>query len=252
MKEKKKKSNVGKVFLWIVIILLCGVIVFSGFQIYEILSEYRAADVVKDDLQQFKPVAKPSDESTTEEVEEDISFAALVEKYSDIAGWLTIDDTNIDYVYAQGKNNDEYLRSTLDHEYLISGTVFLDYRSAKDLSDFNSIIFGHLMNNGTMFADIEKFQKKDYFDAHKTGTIITSDEKAYNLEVLAYLVVDSSDQIVYDPTIKSEQFIPYIKQNAINYRDLEISGNDRVVTLSTCSNLSEEARCILVAKLVEI
>lgn len=249
-KNNKKKGGAKDFFLVLIIILLVGIIIFSGTQIYKIISEYHAADVVKDSLQVYKPVVDKTDfekDNTTVEVS---PLIELNEMYPDVVGWLTIDDTSIDYVFAQGKDNERYLRATLEGNYLVSGTVFLDYRSPRDFSNFNSIIYGHLMNNGTMFADIEKFQKPAYFDSHEKGNLFLMD-KTYDLEIFAYMVVDSMDPIIYNPEISGSEFLPYVQQNAINYRDIGVTENDKLVTLSTCSNLSEEARCVLVARLVE-
>lgn len=252
MKQTKdRKNQLKKYGIILLTFLLCTAIFFSSFKICKIFSDYKAADVVAMELEEYKPFIYPSISSETDQPQiETSNFKTLVAEYPDVVGWLTIDDTSIDYVFAQGISNDTYLRSTLDKKYLISGTLFLDYRSAQDFSNFNSIIYGHLMKNGTMFADVEKFQNQEYFNVHKTGTVYTVDT-VYTLEIFAYLVVDSTNSTIYDTDITSGSFISYVQQNATQYRTVEIDDTSRVVTLSTCSNVSGNMRSVLVAKIIE-
>lgn len=250
MNQKNKSSIVSKVIFIVIFLCLGIVIAVSGLKIYQIRSEYRMADEVSNQLKIYKPTFNATLEPE-DSLEENLTLASLNQEYSDVVGWITIDNTNIDYLFVQGEDNFQYLRSTLDGDYLVSGTVFLDYRSARDFSDFNSILYGHLMNNGTMFSDIEKFQSKEYFDQHPTGTLFLLD-KAYRLEIFSYLVVDSNDQNIYQPNTYTDEFIPYVKSHALHYKDIPIEPDDRLVTLSTCSNIDQEYRSVLVAKLVEI
>lgn len=254
MNHPKSKSSFGKKIVYFMGILLLGIIIFSGVQVFRISSAYRKADRVQESLMIYKPTQQQiAVDMNREEAEilQNTSLMDLQNIYPDVVGWLTINDTNIDYPFVQGRDNDQYLRSTLDGKYLVSGTVFLDYQAEKDFSNFNSVLYGHLMNNGTMFSDIEKFHSKAYFENHLIGELFLTNQ-SYKLETLAYMVVDSSNPIIYNPFISAEVFLPYVKENAIQYQDMEISETDRFITLSTCNSNSDNDRSILILKLTEI
>jgi len=92
------------------------------------------------------PVATPTPAST-------VDFAALQAINPDIVGWLTIDGTNIDYPIARHSDNDYYLHHLFTGEWNSSGCLFMDCRNEPDFSDRHTIIYGHHMDNGTMFQN---------------------------------------------------------------------------------------------------
>ena len=185
---------------------------------------------------------------------ENQSILDLQTKHSDAVGWLSIPNTKIDYPFAQGRDNDTYLHLDLDQNWAAAGTIFMDYRNSQDFTDFNTILFGHHMNNGSMFGTLQHFSNQAFFEENSSGTVFLAD-KTYGIDFIAFAVIVPSDTVIYDPTITTETekiaFLEHVKHIARYYRDLEVTASDRLVTLSTCNYEFEDARMVLIGKLTE-
>ena len=249
----KKTQNKRKRWLCLLFLPLLAVFLFSGYKLWNIHTNYREADQVQQELLVYKPLSSvpndtqaqiPADE-TPPQIIKNTGLIELQNKYPDVCGWLTVDGTNIDYVFAQGKTNDTYLRHTLDGKCLVSGTIFMDYRCPVDLDGY-AILFGHHMKNGTMFADLLKFADTDFFKTHTTGAIYLP-YASYPLEIIAYLVVERSDSVVYNPDADNEEILAYAKTHARQYRQVNLEENDTLITLSTCNYEFDNARSVLIA-----
>ena len=244
-----------------ILILLClGILIFSGVQLYRIYSDYSKADKIYEDLLVYKPQDTLPIENDylnaqsgpiSYAISENSSIIQLKEAYPDVVGWITIDGTEIDYPFTQSNDNSKYLRTNLDGEYLVSGTLFLDYRCDNALVGSNSIIYGHKMKNNTMFSDLSKYAEKNFFNENSSGTLYLP-YATYSLEVISYLVVDSADEIIYDPFVETSVYMDYIQKFARQSKTLEIKENDALLTLSTCSYEYDEARSVLVLKITTV
>lgn len=254
----KKKQSKRKRWLCLLFLPLFGLFLFSGYKLWNIHSDYREADQVQQELVQYKPPPCvpddtqpyfPADETLPPQIIENAGLIELQNRYPDVCGWLTVDGTNIDYVFAHGETNDTYLRHTLDGKYLVSGTIFMDYRCPPDLDSY-TILYGHHMKNGSMFADLLNFALDIYFEKHKTGAVYLP-YASYPLEIMAYLVVNRADSMVYDPYAERDDLLEYIRENARQYRDLKLSADDTLLTLSTCNYEYDGARSVVVARVVK-
>ncbi|MDR3345205.1 MAG: class B sortase [Oscillospiraceae bacterium] len=243
-----KKSKAKDAIRVIIVFLLLGVCAFSGWKVYEGWSEYRRGDKEKDRLEQYEPETKPNDDDA-----ENKSVAELIARYPDVVGWLKLEDSVISYPFVQTANNDDYLHRTLEGEKLSAGTLFLDYRSNADFSDFNSVIYGHLMQNGSMFGTLKEFaNQKAFWDSHKRGWIYLP-SRTLELEFFAIITVYESDRVIYgvsypDKTSK-ENFLAHVKQTANRWRDIGVSAGDSFVCLSTCTSATSSYRYVLVGKI---
>jgi sortase B len=182
-----------------------------------------------------------------------MDFTELISKNSDICAWVTVDDTNIDYPVVQGDDNSYYLHNTAMKEKAKQGSIFMDYRTPNDFSCFSTILYGHHMKSGVMFADVAKFKEKAYYDAHKSGTLYTQNA-TYALEIFACSVTPSDSdyyKFQFASSGEKEDFIKMLKKSSRFYDDVKISTKDHLVLLSTCSYEFEEARTIIVAKLTK-
>lgn len=226
-----------------VIVYLCLIIVFLFclYALFDTIKVYLRAS--NDSISSLKP----NDEDPIE------SLNSLKQINEDVCGWITIDDTNIDYPIVIGENNAEYLNKDVYGNYAISGSIYLDYRNARDFSDIYSVVFGHHMDGGAMFGDIRKFTDKTFFDTHTTGTLYT-EKGAYKLQVFALVHTDAYNKYVYginkNDFSRKDELISFIRENAINYRELNINSEERVVGLSTCSSATTNGREILYVKIV--
>jgi sortase B len=211
--------------LMFLVLLLIGV--YISYDMYYI---YTQAD--KDSLSIFKP----------EEVTDD----SLKEISKDAIGWITLDDTNIDYPIMQGKDNIEYLNKAPDGTYRISGSIFLDSRNHKDFTDPYNIIYGHHMAGGYMFGSLDEFKDEKYFMSHRTGSLEIPSKK-FKVHVVGFLITDAQVDEVFDTDIKDESTrLPVFEKQALWWDD---DGKGTLVVLTTCKEPLTTARFALICRI---
>ena len=155
-------------------------------------------------------------------------------------GWITVDNTKIDYPLMQGDDNSEYLNKNPYGEYALSGSIFLDSRNAADLSDPYSLIYGHHMANDMMFGALDHFKNEKYFTEHRSG-VLTAQGVDMELTLFAFMTVDASEEIIFNPE-SSAGILDYIQHNASIYFP---PGEGRVVALSTCKSPYSTQRTVV-------
>jgi len=256
---KKKRA------IKIVNIVLIAVFVIAAFNIGKIYYDYGKADSAYENIQD-EYVTSNNDVVIPDETDSDdteppkatelsitIDFDSLLSRNKDVIGWLYCPDTVINYPVVQGENNDQYLRKDLDGKYLVSGTLFADYRNGTLGEDANYIIYGHNMKNGTMFSLLAKYKQQSYYDQNPVMYYLTPDGN-YKLELFAGLVIKRDDKI-YLPNQSKEEFAELIEEyraKSTFKSDVELEYNDTIVTLSACSYEFDNARYIVMGKLVEL
>ena len=163
--------------------------------------------------------------------------------------WITVNDTDIDYPVMQGKDNYEYLNKDPYGEFSLSGSIFLDARNDPDFKDDYSLIYGHHMEKGAMFGALDEFRSRTYFDAHRSGTLVTK-TAVYDFEIFAVCSADATDQTLFDPKEKttSESFA-FLRENALIYT--EPAEGKRILALSTCSGTTNVARLLVIGTIQE-
>ncbi len=171
------------------------------------------------------------------------------ENYDNSVAWLYIPDTNIDYPIMQSGDNDYYAHRATDGSYLYAGSLFMDYRNSSDFTDFNSVIYGHNMGNGTMFADIPNYENEEYFMNHSYGWLTTEDD----VRLIDFFAVartsDTSGLYLADPNF--QEWDDQLRNCASIYKEIEVTENDHLITLSTCTSAEGNSRTILVGKIIE-
>ena len=174
----------------------------------------------------------------------------LQETYPDAIGWIYIPNTNINYPIMQGEDNDFYLTHGIDRRSLKCGCIELDYRCENRFQNNFNILYGHNMKNGSMFANVCRFKERSYYDSHPYGWVYTSDS-VYRLDFFSVAVTDWYDEI-YNGYREVSEWIPRLKEISRIYEDVELTEQDRLVLLSTCSYEFKNARTVLTGRLVEM
>lgn len=250
-----------KIITTVVCIILLIIFAVSAVNIIKICTDYNKANDIYDNLQEsYVEIIAPSDQSedAANEQEPDavpinVDFDSLLKNNKDIVGWLYCPNTPINYPVVQGKDNSQYLYSDLDGKYLVSGTLFLDYRNGQIGEDSNHIIYGHNMKNGTMFAALNKYDKQFYYNEHPIFYYLTPNGN-YKIELYAGLVVNQN-ALIYNPNPDKTEFTQFLenaKANSTFKSDVAIDENDTLITLSTCSSERSNARYILIGRLDKI
>lgn len=277
-----KKSQKKKLLFTLLILFFLILALVSACNIVTILTEYHTADKASAELQQYidlnavqEPTEKqtqpaametegeafPADEAATEAATEPVDtfpypvvdFESLYKINEDVVGWIYIEDTVINYPLVQGTDNKRYVERMVDGRYNAAGSIFLDYRNSWDFSDKNSVLYGHNMKNGSMFAQILKYRDAEFFEAHPIGMIITPERK-FRFEVIAGYVTDVYDDAWQLSFADDDTFLQWL-QDSMNRSVIggtfDIDVSDRIVTLSTCTYEFEDARFILVCRIME-
>lgn len=231
--EIKKKKRKRTKFDYIILVVAIGVFCFSAFKLGEI---FWANHEEKEETNEMRGLAQvPTVEADLEVFS--VNFAELQKINPDIVGWIVVKDTDISYPIVQGSDNDYYLNHTYKKSENYAGSIFMDYRASRDFSDQNTFIYGHNLYHGTMFAELQNYMKKDFFNAHPFVYLYTPHGN-YKLQVFsAYTALDTSDS--YQMQFNGEQgFANYINLVTSKSRyatDIVMTPSDKMVTLYTCS-----------------
>jgi len=184
----------------------------------------------------------------------EINFRALQEVNPDVIGWIYSPDTTINYPVVQGDDNAYYLKHLADRTENRNGCPFLDVQNRPDFTDDNSVIYGHHMQNGTMFAGISWYEDQSYYDEHPVMYLMTP-SATYRIELFSGYIT-TMDSSAYMQNFGSvQEHTDWLKEvsGRSDFRaNLEISAYDRVITLSTCAYQFENARYVLHGKLVKL
>ncbi len=198
--------------------------------------------VLADELENYNPIDHHKEKG----------FYQLEQKYPDVKGWISIDGTHIDYPLLQSEDNVKYLDHNAFGDYIVTGSIFLDYRFDAKFKNFNTIIYGHHVPTGDMFGDIKKFTNKDFFDTHRYGTIYYNGEEK-ELEIFGILEVDAYDMNIYRPLSNNREenqaYYQYLLSKATYKRDVSVTSDDKICLLSTCFVDVTNGRHILLAKI---
>lgn len=252
----------------ILIILLAAVFLFCLVKLAAILLEYRQAENIyaqerdavfalaggEDGGAQPSASAAPDAEEPDTEPEEyfpdvRVDFDALQAEGPDVVGWLWIPDSEISYPLVQGADNDQYLHETYNGVQNSAGSIFLDCRCSPDLRDWNTVIYGHNMKNGSMFGSLDAYADQEYFDAHPELYILTPDRILKYRVFSAY--VTEYDSETYN--LRAEDRAAYV-QYALNSSAVQ-GGRDKetaapLLLLSTCTSRTQTERFVVHAVLI--
>ena len=245
----------------ILTLFFLAVFLYAAVNLFLIWQEYRQSDALYD-AAQTEFVTAPEMELEFESDEPitwptfAIDFANLQQVNREVTGWIWIYDTVVNYPLVQsGKNNDAYLHKTYDGTSNSSGSIFMDYRNASDFSDTNTIIYGHNMKNGKMFAVLKKFGNQEFYDSHREFYIMTP-EGNRRYEIISAFQTDALSDI-YDRNFSSQEgrqawFEKILRSSAI-LAVVDAAAEDSFVTLSTCvSGNDYRARFVVIGRLAEI
>lgn len=261
----QKKLNFYKILCAVLVVVLVIVIAAMWYRNY---TQNKAGDIYKD-LQSQVNSASPNvtvadseteTEEDTEPVEEDIlselgveipeknlDWDVLRETNKDIYAWIYIPETNVDYPVLQSETDDEYyLMHNLDGSYGYPGCIFTQLLNSKDFTDYNTVLYGHNMKNGTMFRTLHYYQNEEFFYNNPYIYIYTENGVLVYEIFAAYNAGDEHILNTYD--LRTEEgfafYLDTVKEGAYlgGYirADVEVTTANHIITLSTCTDQSDE------------
>lgn len=186
----------------------------------------------------------------------EIDFAALQEENADVYAWITIPDTGIDYpVLQHPKEMDYYLHHNLDGSKGYPGCIYTQLYNSKDWEDNNTVLYGHNMHDHTMFANLHYFEDPEFFETHPYVYLYSEDQVRVYQIFAAYEFSDAHLLLSFNME-DEESYGAYLK-NIFNIEgmnnhfntDLELTAEDKIITLSTCINSKPDKRYLVQAVL---
>lgn len=276
-KSYKKKKKMLRTLLAALCILFLVLVLFSAWKIWSIINGYKAAERRYDSLAgsvvatavpastdsgaQSGEAALPAgnDEETDGAQPRELSpvevdFDALRGISGDVIGWICLPHTPINYPVVQGRDNVFYLDHFLDGNKSAGGSLFADYLCPSDFSGHNTIIYGHNMRDGSMFALVDDYKEQSFYEEHPVMYLNTPSQN-YRLDIVSAFTADP-EGFVYTTSFPSDEDYAAFLRTLTAASEISCSAeagvDDRIVTLSTCTYTDEDVRFVLCAKLSEI
>lgn len=243
-----------KKFKIILLILFIISFAISIYNIFQIEKELLDSKEMKEELIELIEIP----EEIKEEDSFSIDFSELKKMNSDVVGWIVIEGTQVNYPIVQSKDNSYYLNHSFDKTWNSLGSIFMDYRSTNDFSDYNTFIYGHHTKNGSMFGELYKYMDASFYKEHPFFYLYSPNGN-YRIEIIsAYLDSAESDSYVqdFDSVEDYERYINLIikKSNYITDTLFDVS-TDKIITLYSCShesNRRKEDRYFIHGKILKI
>ena len=252
MTKKAKKAvnkKTKKTIIRVVILIIIIVIIICAINLAKWLKDNKKTSDMLGDIIQAITV---NDEAEDELDKYDVDFKKLKEANEDTVAWFKINNTKIEYPVVKANDNDYYLDKSFDKTINGAGWPFADYKNKFDGTDRNIVIYGHNRREGSMFGTLRDTQNEEWYNNEDNYKIpfITETEKAiyqvfsvYTIEVEDYYIKTQFSKKDYD------NFIQKMKQRSVKDFGIEVSGEDQILTLSTCAG--SNYRVVLHAKKIE-
>ncbi len=189
-----------------------------------------------------------------------IKYARLYALNPEFVAWLSIPNTQINVQVVKAENNEKYLKQDFYGQYSRYGCPFMDFRDNIRNLSMNTIIYGHHMKDGLMFAELSKYMKPDGFENAPVISLSTL-YGDYNFKIYAVFITNSKAaddngylfNFIFNHLTSDEAFESYIQ--AVDERKLYTTGvdiepGDKLLTLSTCTYEFEDARLVVLARMV--
>ena len=171
----------------------------------------------------------------------------------DFVCWIHISNTSVNYPVVLGADNDYYLTHDIYGRRNSLGSIFADYQNSSLESDRNFVIYGHRANYSVMFNNLGRYFQGSFFENNRYITLYTV-EYVYIYEI--YAAYKSSmhsnfNQVIFPSGGSFLRHMNFFKDGAEKSRDIELKETDRILTLSTCTNIDQSERYVIQARLVK-
>ena len=180
-----------------------------------------------------------------------VNWEALLARNRDVAGWITIPAVQISYPVMQAEDNDYYLHRDIDGNYLFAGSIFMDAGCSASMLLSNTVIYGHNMRDGSMFARLRDFQDKETWNTCRYFWIQTPEADCLYEIFSIHTAPEDSDTFTLQ--FADYEALDLWQERMIRFSDpqtgIGLKEDDRIVTLSTCTG-SSRIRMTVQGKLI--
>lgn len=250
--RRNKRGHAGskdRAMTMILILSLC-VFLFAAAQIVRSVLPYYSGGKEYDEV---RNLAITTDEKKDGKLQ--IDFEALKAENPDTVAWIQFEEPEIiSYPVVQSKDNTEYLTKTFSANDNKLGAIFMDMRNTS-FRDRNVFIYGHnLKVGGEMFSQLNEYAEEQFCKEHPYFYIYTAEGKVLQYQVFsAGIVKDTADnyQISYATEESFEEYLRLCRESSNYAVDVELNGQSRIVSLSTCTNVRDDERFLVQGVLVK-
>lgn len=269
-KKKKTRGKKTRVLQLAGAVICFGIFIGCGIYLGKYYFEIKHT---QNDISELKDLVITSEDSASDDSDEteyveingrmvQVKFADLYQMNPDFIGWITIEDTSVDYPVMQSiYENEYYIHRNFDKNYDGSGLPFLDYRCNIETPTSNLLIYGHNMKAGTMFAQIMKYADQDFYEEHPSFTFDTIDgDGEYEVVAAFYSQIYPEEDTLsfkyyeFFDAANEEEFDTYV-DNILRLSCIETDivpeYGDSLITLSTCAYHTEDGRFAVVARKIQ-
>ncbi len=257
--NKEKNKRRANIFIAICIVIVIACVAYIGVYLFRQHNQADKYDKLKQKAHDTESVStEPTETQTESKLNNPIDFKALQAENPDIYAWISIPSVQTEYPICQSATDDTYyLNYTVDGTYGLPGSIYTESLNSKDFSDFDTVIYGHHMKNGTMFGSLHKFRDAEFMKQNPNIYIYTPDcIRTY--EIFA-AVTYSDDHLLrtFDFTNEGDRqkYLDSIKQirdmNSPVRDDVDVTTDSKIITLSTCIGGQPDNRLLIEAVLVD-
>lgn len=241
------KQNKGSRSTVLLFLLGAALIVAALIMLVPDLLNYKQSNDTYDALKENYISEKAENTEVAEETEGDdswwytdvdVKLEELQQVNADIIGWIRFDNLEqLSYPVLYSGDDEKYLRTDIYGNQTIAGCIFMEGMNTPDFQDYHTILYGHNMKNLSMFGSLKKYKTEDFYKDHPFFTIYTS-ECAYRYQIFAYYDVPETDEVYtvgFAPDETFQKFIDKMKQKSYDDTGVNVTKDDHIMTLSTCS-----------------
>lgn len=259
-----KADNTKSIILKCVSLVLALAIIVSGIYLAVYFADLSSQNTEIDNIRNTYDSNR--DDYQYNEDGQFSKFDAIKKQNNDVVGWLEIKGTEVNNPVYQTNDNDFYITHDMNKESNSYGALFLDYRC--DINPVsltqNQIIYGHNMRFGAMFGTLDEYRNIEYYKQHPIISFDSLYEKR-EYKIISMMISNSgtdatfkdvygSDFSPYKASFSSQEdfmmWIAQCKARSLFDTTVDVKASDEMITLSTCCYDFDEARFVIVARLV--
>ena len=183
-----------------------------------------------------------------------VDFETLKKQNSDTIAYLKVNNIEVDYVVVKGQDNDYYLNHNFNKDYNVAGWIFADYKNKFDGTDKNIVIYGHNMQDGSMFASLKEILTENWQNNEKKQITLVTEKETITYEIFSSYIIEAEDYYITTNFSNNQLFKEFINtiinRSYYNY-NVEVDESDNILTLSTCTGTGKN-RIVIHAKQINL
>lgn len=252
MAKRKLKPKYRNIIIILFVLLCIFGVIYSLINIINWKKDVDDNDKIQEKIEDNITIIEPIEEE--QEVKYEIDFKSLKETNKDTIAYVKVNNTNIDYVVVKGNDNSYYLKHNFEKKWNVAGWIFADYHNKFDETDKNIIIFGHNTKDGSMFGTLKNILNKEWYENEENHKVVLVTEKeTYYYQVFSSYSIKPEDYYIntdFKNNDEFDKFIKKLKSRSVYDYGIDVSGEDKILTLSSCIGDGTK-RVVLHAKLLD-